>query len=105
MLELFGKNYYIDVNKIIEECRPVYSTKKVKTKKTGEGDSTSDDTSLELNVFKFEIFKACVERAFNEYQEEADEKLAGYAENSATISFKIAFNTLLKYEILKEDYE
>jgi hypothetical protein len=53
-------------------------------------------------VFKFEVLKACLERTFNEY-EEIDEKMGAYAEKDLSPSFKIAFNTLLKYDILKED--
>lgn len=57
---------------------------------------------LELNIFKFEVLKTCLERTLNEY-EDVDEKLGVFAESSTSPSFKIAFNTLLKYEILKED--
>jgi hypothetical protein len=60
------------------------------------------ETILELNVFKFECFKACVERLLNEV-EEVDDKLGAFAEKSTSISFKLAYNTLLKYKILIED--
>jgi hypothetical protein len=108
MLEVLGKNYYVDVDTIIEKCRPTYPSKEVKKikKKLITEEKTSEDPEggLELNVFKFEVFKACLERALNEY-EEADEKLGVFAENSTSISFKIAFNTLVKYDILKEENE
>jgi hypothetical protein len=103
MLEIFGKNYYIDVDQIIETCRPTYPSKEIKPKKnTNNKPGSEEQGGLELNVFKFEILKACLERTFNEY-EDVDEKLGAFAENSASPSFKIAFNTLLKYDILKED--
>ena len=60
---------------------------------------------MELNVFKFECYKVCVERLLNEY-EEVDEELGTFgAEKSTTISFKLAYNTLLKYGILIEEIE
>jgi len=107
MLEIFGKYYYIDVDEMIEQCRPDYPTtkeEKVRPKKTkgrqNDDDDDDDDNGLSLNIFKFETFKACVERIFSEY-EPVDEKLGGLSENS--ISFKIAFNTLIRYNLLKDD--
>jgi hypothetical protein len=57
---------------------------------------------LELNVFKYEIFKSCIERILSEY-EDVDEKLGVLGMESSNISFKLAYNTLLKYNILIED--
>jgi len=54
---------------------------------------------LEINIFKYEIIKTCIERVLNEF-EETDEKLGEFGESNLSISFKIAFNTLIKYEIL-----
>jgi hypothetical protein len=103
MLDIFGKNYYIDVDEVIEKCRPSYSIKELEKQDNPLG--TSEESSgggLELNVFKFEVFKACIERILGEY-EDVDDKLGAFAEHSASPSFKMAFNTLLKYEILIED--
>lgn len=102
MLEIFGKHYFIDVDEVIKICRADYGTEGFDEKKqlrTG----TDGEILLELNVFKFEIIKACVERVLTEY-EEIDEKLGAFgAEESTSISFKMAYNTLIKYNIIVEE--
>ena len=97
MLEVMGKDYYIDIDKVIEKCRPTYVAKKPKK-------SENEEQSLELNIFKFECYKSCIERILNDY-EEIDDNLGVFSEKSVNISFRIAFNTLLKNEILIEDNE
>jgi hypothetical protein len=54
---------------------------------------------LEINLFKYEIIKSCIERILSEFTE-VDNELGPFAENNLTISFKIAFNTLIKHDIL-----
>jgi hypothetical protein len=103
MLEIFGKEYYIDVDEIIEKCRPTYPTK-AEIKEDPSESSEPKEGGLELNIFKFEVFKACVERTLGEYDNE-DEKLGAFAEGDKSVSFKIAFNTLLKNDILIENNE
>jgi hypothetical protein len=46
----------------------------------------------------------CLDRILSEY-EEVDDSLGAFGKNSQSSSFKIAFNTLIKYEILIEDDE
>lgn len=88
MVEIFGQNYYIDIDNISKKCQ------------TGNQVQNEDGTTtLEINIFKYEILKTCIERVLNEF-EEADEKLGEFGESNLSISFKIAFNTLIKYEIL-----
>ena len=89
MIEVMGKHYYIDVDNAIEKCRPVYPPKKGRLKKVEE------ETTLELNVFKFEIFKSCIERILlYEYTEDKDDDIAIFQEKSSSLSFGLAFNTL-----------
>lgn len=105
MLELFGKEYYIDVDEVIKKCRPDY-------KEESEGYNESSDikasvgengqTILELNVFKFEVLKACIERVLNELSD-TDPDAGMFGENDTSVSFKLAYNTLLKYNILIEN--
>jgi hypothetical protein len=103
MLNIFGKDYYINIDEIIKKCRPDYGTENFKNKQSlTSSEDGNGEPVLELNVFKFEVFKACIERILNEY-EEVDENLGILAENNTSVSFKMAFNTLLKYEILTED--
>lgn len=94
MVELFGKNYYIDLDGITDKCR---TGNKIET------DDTDEDT-LEINIFKYEIIKMCLDRVLSEY-EEVDDALGAFGKNAQSSSFKIAFNTLIKYEILIEDDE
>ena len=110
MLEILGTKYYIDVDKVIEQCRPVYYPpveEDIKEPLKEELNSNDNESykypqgGLELNVFKFEVFKSCIEKILNEY-EEVDESLGQFASGSTSISFRIAYNTLIKYKILIE---
>ena len=92
MVELFGKSYYIDIDGITEKCR------------TGNTIKDDEGETLEINIFKYEIIKMCLDRVLSEY-EEVDEGLGPFAQNNTTTSFKIAFNTLIKNQILIEDNE
>jgi uncharacterized protein YdcH (DUF465 family) len=46
----------------------------------------------------------CLDRLLNEY-DEVDDGIGGFGGNNTNASFKIAFNTLIKYEILIENNE
>ncbi len=92
MVEIFGKYYYIDLDGITEKCR---------TGKTIKTDEDEEET-LEINIFKYEIIKMCLERVLGEV-DEVDEGMGAFAQNSTTTSFKLAFNTLIKYKILIEE--
>jgi len=91
MVEIFGKNYYIDVDGITSKCQ---------TGSTVKNEDGSE--SLEINLFKYETIKLCLERVLNEYQE-VDEQMGPFAQSELSVSFKIAFNTLIKYQILIEE--
>lgn len=91
MVEVLGKFYYIDLDSIHKRCQ------------TGATVISEDGTeSTEINIFKYEILKVCLERILNEYQE-VDDNLGPFGEESLSVSFKFAFNTLIKYQILIED--
>jgi hypothetical protein len=96
MVELFGKHYYIDFDGITEKCR----LNKKKSKKVIEEDSDS----IEVNIFKYEVIKMCLDRILNEF-EPIDEEMGAFAQNDTTMSFKLAFNSLIKSEIIKEEDE
>jgi hypothetical protein len=91
MVEILGKYYYVDIDSITEKC------------KTNETVIDEDGTqATEINIFKYEIIKMCLERILSEYQE-IDEQMGAFATNEMSLSFKLAFNTLLKNEILIEE--
>jgi hypothetical protein len=98
MVELFGKNYYIDIDAITDKCRTTPSVDKTET------ESDDDDESTHINIFKYELIKMCLERILGE-MDDVDEELGAFGQNSTNISFKIAFNTLIKNQILIEDDE
>lgn len=91
MVEVFGKYYYIDLDAVTEVCR---------TGNTVKEDDGSE--SQEINIFKYEVIKMCVERILNEF-DESDEDMGLFAQKDTTISFRIAFNTLVKNNILIEE--
>ena len=91
MVEIFGKLYYIDLDGITEKCR---TGNKIK--------DDDEEETLEINIFKYEIIKMCLERILGEV-DDVDEGMGAFAQNATTTSFKIAFNTLIKYKILIEE--
>jgi len=96
MLEFMGKHYYLDVDEIIKKCRPTHGET---PKKDGEEENLN-----ELNVFKFECYKSCLDRVLNEYlTEDEEDAMTAFTNKTTNVSFGIAFNTLLKNEILTED--
>jgi hypothetical protein len=91
MVEILGKYYYVDIDSITEKC------------KTGEIINEEDGTQgTEINIFKYEIIKMCLERILSEY-DEVDPQMGAFASQELSVSFKLAFNTLLKNEILIEE--
>jgi hypothetical protein len=92
MVEIFGKYYYLDLDSVTESCR------------TGEIVDEYGNSSTEINVFKYDLVKMCIDRVLNEY-DETDENIGVFAQKETSLSFKMAFNTLIKGGILKEDDE
>lgn len=93
MVEIFGKYYYIDLEAVTGRCR---------TGTTIKNDDGSE--SPEINIFMYEILKMCIERILNEF-DESDEGMGVFGQKNTTASFKFAFNTLIKYNILIEEDE
>jgi hypothetical protein len=93
MVELFGKSYYIDIDGITEKCRTGNTIK-----------NEDEEETLEINIFKYEIIKMCLDRVLNDY-EDVDEEMGVFGGNNVNVSLKIAFNTLIKNGILIEDDE
>lgn len=99
MLEILGKKHYIDVDKLIEKCRPVYEEKKKKKVKV----ENEEEKQLELNIFKFECYKSCLERVLNDFPIDEDDGASAFTNKTTNTSFGIAFNTLLKNEIITDE--
>jgi hypothetical protein len=132
-LEFGGNAFYIELNSILETIKidspieldepkidvepkvEVKSTKKVKSKKLVEPEPEpfSDEEILvsisemsgavQIDISKWEILKLMLEVIMSS-QNEVDDKLGMTGLNNGTsIPFKLAFNTLLRYDILKEE--
>lgn len=87
-----GKNYeyYIDFDRITEKCE---------IKKDDENDG------LEINVFKYELIKMCLQRVLEDgYNDDNDGGIDQFIMKPESISFKLALNTLIKNEIIL-DYD
>jgi len=81
------------VDEIIETCRPVEESE------PEEG----VDKQIELNVFKFDCYKVCLDRVLSEYEGSDDQDVAAFTNKINNPGFAIAFNTLEKNKILKKD--
>lgn len=128
-LEFGGNAFYIELNSILETIKiepnveipeppPVLepkSGKKPKVKKLVEPEPSIEEEILEgmsdmggavqIDISKWEILKLMLEVIMTN-QNEVDDKLGMTGLNNGTsIPFKIAFNTLLRYDILKEEEE
>jgi hypothetical protein len=92
-VELYKKNYYVDVDAMIDKCR---------TGKTIEDEK--GDEVMEINVFKYELLKMMLDRVINEIDDmEDDDVLSSLKQSPGSLSFNIAFNTLIQYGIINEE--
>lgn len=102
MLEIFGKEYYVDIDAINEKCN--IQARKVldeETELTDEGAEELEKPVIEINIFKFEIIKMCIERVFAEFNDNDDDDEIFKKTKTPSISFNLAFNTLKKLQIIK----
>ena len=86
MVKIFNEFYYIDL-----EAIEVFLSIPPK-----EGDDNNDN---QFSAIKYEISKLMIEVLMCEHKE-LDENLGIHNQNDLSIPFKIAFNTLLKHNIL-----
>jgi phosphoribosylanthranilate isomerase len=87
MLKLFNENYYIDIDEI---------EKFVNLEITQLSGGTSEQ---QIKYVKYEMVKMMMEVLMTE-REDADEMLGN--KSAVSIPFKLAFNTLLNENILKQ---
>lgn len=104
MVNLFNKNYYIDLDMLIKTCQ-INKNDDVLYLEDDENDDESEEPTLELNVFKYEILKMCIDRVLSDYVEDEDSNDLFKKDST---SLRIAMGTLIKNNILielEEDYE
>lgn len=93
MRDFFKGPYYIDIDGIVEKCR------------TG-GTILDEDGKdvIEINVFKYELIKMMLDRVLNEFDDERDDDvLSSLKETPGSMSYNLAFNTLVQYGIIIEE--
>ena len=88
MIEVLGEMYYIDLDGVSD------------TINMSNEDVVSGETEQTINLVSFEIIKMMLEIIMIE-KEEIDNNLGVLNTKDLSIPFKIAFNTLLKHQILK----
>jgi hypothetical protein len=97
---------------MMEVLPPPVPVKKSKSKKVvepeilmGEDMLFLPDTgsSIQVDISKWEVLRMMIETIMNTHTEIDDKLGLAGLNNNTTIPFKIAFNTLLKYDILQEE--
>jgi hypothetical protein len=100
MVNIFGRLYYIDIDAITDKCR-IGTPPKPRKRTVKPEASDEEDGEQAINIFKYELIKLCIERVLNEFIED-DSKMGDLSMDGSSVSFKIAFNTLIKNDILIE---
>tara|TARA_B110000858_G_scaffold198532_1_gene266368 strand:+ start:11313 stop:11630 length:318 start_codon:yes stop_codon:yes gene_type:complete len=102
MIEILGHTYYIDLSELenFVELRDATPSEKEKEKEEIE-DVNDDEVPLQrFSIIKYEVIKTMIEVVLTE-REELDDNLGIHSAKSTSIPFRIAFNTLLRHNIIK----
>jgi len=99
MLEVLGETYYIDFTELDVAINISKPEKEVKVDKETIKD-IEDDEGQHISIVKYEIIKMMLEVVLTE-REELDENLGIHSSKNLSLPFKFAFNTLLRYGIIK----
>jgi hypothetical protein len=90
MINVFGENYYIDLD-VIENYLDMKDPEPVLP--------VTGTTEMRINIIKFEMVKMLLETILSESVGE-DEKLGMKNSSSTSIPFKLAFNSLLNKKLI-----
>lgn len=105
LLEIGGKELYIDVERLSEIVRiepDVRIEKNLETEESPEDENGLEDESVaQIDVTKYEMYREMVGTLLS-YNEEIDNKMGKVALNATSVPFKLAYNTLLMKGIIKE---
>ncbi len=91
-LEFGGKEFYINFNKL---------TDLVVLKEETKNDEEETAGTIHIDVTKYETIREMIATVIDT-NTEIDDKMGIVGLNSLPISFKIAYNTLIHYDILDE---
>jgi len=89
MIEIFGEMYYLDLTALDDL---------VEIKK--DPNPESEEEGQQFSLIKYDILKIMIEVVMSE-REEMDNNLGVIKTSELSLPFKMAFNTLLKYNIIK----
>lgn len=104
LLEIGGKELYIDVERLSEIVRIEPSEKIVKNleiEEESEEENLLDDSAVQIDVTKYELYREMVGTLLS-YNEEIDNRMGKVALNATSVPFKLAYNTLLMKGIIRE---
>jgi hypothetical protein len=107
-------DYYIDVDRLFDiivekDLRPA---KEITTETVydAEGNELKEEItktlypSIEINAPKYELLTTMIEVFMNQAPEDSDPTLGfNHSVDEGNLAFKLAYNTLLQYEILKQN--
>ena len=96
MFKIFGDEWYLDLNHLDAKLRIDAKPTQVIT----EEDGVDVDEKISINVVSYEVYKFLIEVLMTE-KDDVDEAM-GIRGSDVPIPFKLAFNTLVKDNILKK---
>lgn len=100
LLNVGGKEFYFDVDKLAKEVQYVTDTKCVEV--PSESHNIDEEfAQLKIDVTKYEMYRDLMGSLLS-YNDIVDDKLGMVGLNQLPIPFKLSFNTLLMKGILKE---
>lgn len=88
MIKVLGENYYIDLDKVEKYLG-----------QTEISDTGSGSTEIQISLIKFEMVKVLLDTILTE-QEDVDNKLGMKSGGDTSISFRLAFNSLLNKKLI-----
>lgn len=99
LLEVGGKEFYFDIDKLAKEVQYDVDTK---TNDKKECDNNDDLAALKIDVTKYEMYRDLIGTMLTPNEMIIDNKMGMMALNELPIPFKLSFNTLLMKGIIKE---
>tara|TARA_B100000575_G_C23045760_1_gene601957 strand:- start:169 stop:480 length:312 start_codon:yes stop_codon:yes gene_type:complete len=98
LLEIGGKEYYFDIDKLASEVQYENDKKIVDS----ESNEINDLATLKIDVTKYEMYRDLIGTILTPNDIILDNKMGMMALNELPIPFKLSFNTLLMKGIIKE---
>jgi hypothetical protein len=87
MIDIFGENYYLNIEKINTFCNL--------------SSNTEEGEEQKVSIMKYELIKILSEVVLSEMNE-IDDKLGAKGSRELSIPFKLSWNTLLRYNLIEK---